>query len=102
MYQFHFADFLLKQHELPSAKYSFLTIKKITKADQGRYSCNVIGNKTAPKTMEIRIKVFEPSAPSIAHFNRTSTVVKNMGDSVQFDCKYMGLPKPIISWSKVN
>ncbi|XP_044749513.1 vascular endothelial growth factor receptor 1-like [Coccinella septempunctata] len=92
-------NFRLKQHEFPSGKNLFLDINRVTFAEQGSYSCLLIERETITKKIEIKLAVSRAAAPSFKT-NLDGFILKNLGDYVRFDCRYKGLPKPIISWFK--
>lgn len=79
-----------------------LTWKKLTKADEGVYECEVFLNSSdeLSESLQVAIAIHDTQAPVIsANFNQ-SVMQQSLGDSLKLDCLVSGLPVPSLLWYK--
>ncbi|KAJ7378970.1 hypothetical protein OS493_018764 [Desmophyllum pertusum] len=75
-----------------------LHIKKISKNNSGEYGC-IVSNGFGCTTATLPLDLKEPSKPQFS----THPISRNnilTGQSVNFSCEALGIPKPVITWFK--
>lgn len=73
---------------------SELTIKDVTKLDEGDYTC-IARNKAGEKAEEVSLNVFVP--PKITYFNNQSA--SELDEQITLTCEVSGDPLPTVTWS---
>ncbi|KAJ7382311.1 hypothetical protein OS493_035748, partial [Desmophyllum pertusum] len=75
-----------------------LHIKKISKNHSGEYGC-IVSNRFGCTTATLSLDLKEPSKPQFY----THPISRNnilTGQSANFSCEALGIPKPVITWFK--
>lgn len=79
--------------------------ENITKADAGKYHCEVTKKKEQEKKAEdvrkeVLIEVHDVEFPVISSANVDSTIEKISGNPLRLECEAVGLPIPTLAWYK--